>query len=436
MVNNVAFLLIGAGPASLMAGIFAARQGLDCLILEKGPQAGRKLALSGGGRGNFCNLRCWSDPACFSRPEDARRLRRMDLLFPVAELRDFMAGLGLPSKVEDNGRVFPQSDKASDLRDRLEKAYLAAGGRLLFNKNVIDIKPPESCSDGSGADSAGAHDQLFRLCCQDGSVYTAEQVLLATGGASFPRCGSDGSCLTFFQRLGLDFRPFTAALVPLRLKNKFPPDLAGLSLEKAALYYVLQKPGEKKKQVIERSGPVLWQKDGLSGPLILNCSADLYDKERLRDVRFSLLPETDSAGLSRTWAEKAVSQAKRPVRSYLREILPKRLADYIWSETGFPLELNFASLSKKQMAVLNEALLARPLIPGPAPSAEHAMASRGGLAADEINWRTMEVRRYPGLYAAGECLDIDFISGGFHLCFAFQSGRLAAESVVTGRRKS
>ena len=129
-LNTVTFLSVGAGPASLMAAVTAAKAGVPSLILEKGPEAGRKLCLSGGGRGNFCNTGCWSNLEALSRPVDKKRLRTAEELLPPEKLRHLFAAEGLPSVVEDEGRVFPKSQNASDIRDLLLNTYLKAGGRI------------------------------------------------------------------------------------------------------------------------------------------------------------------------------------------------------------------------------------------------------------------------------------------------------------------
>lgn len=420
MSNNVDFLLIGGGAAGLMAGLRAQKAGLDCLILEKGPEAGRKLCLTGGGRGNFLNTGCWSKQEAFTRAADAKRLRSMDRHFPQESIRQYFTSLGLPSKCEDHGRVFPVSEKASDTRDVLLENYLAAGGRIYYGQNISSLRPESS---GLCAES------------KDGSLFRGRQALLAVGGTSFPRTGSSGDIARFAEMLGLSYKNFSPALCPLKLSSPFPADLAGISLEEAALTYSIRPEKGRKKRRITRRGALLFTKEGLSGPLILNSSADLSEEGNFAEAELNLLPDEDENSLRQRLTEEAESKPKRLVKTYLRSLLPARLADSLWAETcrlsGAAEGLNFASLSKKQMNILLKVLLSRPVRPLDPPSAAVSMVSRGGILPDEINWRSMELRPYKGIYIAGECIDIDFISGGFQLCFAFQSGALAAYSAVS-----
>lgn len=411
MINIVSFLVIGGGAAGLMGALSAQRAGLDTVILEKGPKTGRKLAVSGGGRGNFCNTGCWRNTEALSRKEDKKRLISMDKRFPVEELRAFMAEIGVPSVTEAEGRVFPKSHKASDIGDALKKAFEKAGGRIVYGASAEYLS---KCEEG------------WEVRLADGRVYRAGKLLLASGGASYPQTGSEGDALRFFRALGLSCRAFTPALCALRLRNGFGPGLEGVSLEDAGLFYTLkQKRGERK---VRARGPVMWQKKGLSGPLILNHAADLFE-DGLESCELSFLPDETDESLAETLRAYGETYPKRQVCRYLREILPGRLADHIWqncaAKTGCREELTFAELSRQVLKELCGELLRRPLLPASPPPVEQAMASRGGLDPDELNWRTCEIKKCPGLYAAGECVDIDFISGGYHLCFAFQSGRQA-----------
>ncbi len=417
-LNTVTFLSVGAGPASLMAAVTAAKAGVPSLILEKGPEAGRKLCLSGGGRGNFCNTGCWSNLEALSRPVDKKRLRTAEELLPPEKLRHLFAAEGLPSVVEDEGRVFPKSQNASDIRDLLLNTYLKAGGRILYEH-------PAKRVESEGKD--------FRVICRNNACFKARFLLLAPGAASYPQCGSSGDALEFFDALGLKHRPFRPALSPLRLKNPFPPELEGLSLQDAALRYKMKKERGKGTVLKEKRGPVMWQRRGLSGPLILNASADLYDA-RIQDIALSFLPEENEESLKKLFNERRLHDGKKQIRRELRDLLPNRLADYLLqhllSARNLPETLNFAALSKTLEEDLIHLLLSSPLIPDSPPPLAGAMACRGGLDPDETDWRSMGIKKYPGLYAAGECMDIDFISGGYHLCFAFQSGYLAARDII------
>lgn len=420
MVNNVQFLVIGGGAAGLMAGKTAAENGIKTLIVEKGPEPGRKLNITGGGRGNFTNLRAWDDETVFSRPEDAKRLKALGRLLPVPRLRTLFHEIGVSSKEEDEGRIFPRSDKASDLTKALQKAFLKAGGSFVFNEDINKIR----CDRG-----------VFEAESMSGKLFRANNLLAASGGASYPHTGSSGSGLIFAEQLGLEYKPFGPALCSLNLREGFPARLEGISLDEAELNYELRAEKGRRSYKVSRRGPILWQKKGLSGPLILNASADLYESGRLISAELNFLPNETSDSLQESIAGYAAEFPKRRISSWLRTLLPQRPADFLYEkcfgERAADERLNFANFSKQDRHALINLLLHFPLEAAAPPPLRTAMACRGGILPDEINWRTMESKKLPGLYFAGELIDIDFISGGFHLTFAFQSGYAAAAAVCS-----
>lgn len=418
MNKSVPILIVGGGSAGLMAALAAGRIGVPALILEKGSEPGRKLAITGGGRGNFTHVKL-PDQSAFCLEENADKLLRpLSNALPPAEIRRVFAELGVSSYVDEEGRVYPKTNQAADLVEALRRGVLTSDGQIAHNQNVVKIE-----SDGAGW-----------VVSTDTAEYYADSVIVASGGASYPHTGSSGDSQRFFRSLDLRCRDFTPALAPLLLQKPFPPELEGISLPDAALTYRIK--GRRKTLDIVRRGAMLWQKRGLSGPLILNSSADFYDKDHFINgsLRLNFLPDYSLETFTDVLRSYGAENPRHSVVRFLKTKLPNRLAAYLWQDcveaSSCPETLTFANLSKQMVVTVSDILLDYPLEPAQAPPLRVAMASRGGLDPSELNLRTMAVKSRPGLYAVGECVDFDFISGGWHLTFAFQSAWLAGQAAA------
>ncbi len=429
MMNIVPILIIGGGAAGLMAGVAAARQGVPALILEKTTSVGSKLALSGGGRGNLSNVMLdnftalpdgSADPFC-SAEQALKLLRPLNQELPPRKIRSLFKELGVATYADPEGRVYPVGDKAADLTTALRQEVLKGGGKILTGQHVTEI----------------FHEEHW-IVRTDKEQFKAEAVIIATGGASYPQTGSSGEALAFFRQMDLNVSPFAPALTPLLLETPFPAELAGISLPEVTLSY--QVKGQRRKLQRQRTGPILWQKKGLSGPVVLNSSAELYDTETFvpGSLHLNFLGQMTDEGFKEALREYGQQHPKRSVRRYLEEQLPERLAQFLWttftSHAGVAEDLTFANLAKTVLHSLSQYCLSYPLTPASPPPLRVAMASRGGLLVNEVNLRTMAIKSQTGLYVAGECIDLDFISGGFHLTFAFQSGWLAGKHAALEKR--
>lgn len=435
MVKTNPIIIIGGGPAGLMAALSAGYQCVPALVLEKGPTCGRKLQITGGGRGNLTNLNLQSgwqapfptDPYC-STENAAKILRPLHTALPPSEIRKIFHNLGVETYADEEGRVYPVSNRAQDLSDALQRGVLKTGGIILTNMPVVNILT--TATDATASLQATLPDWQV---VTEREIYHTSNLIITTGGASYPQTGSTGDGNRLFAQTGLPSRPFTPALTAIIPSKPFPQEFAGITLPDVSLSYLVR--GKHKNIRRQRRGSLLFQRKGLSGPVALNSSADLSDPNRFVEgsLHLNFLPALSQDEFRQELRGFGQSHPKQQISRFLETLLPSRLASYLWAklcaEQGFATDTRFASLSTALQEALTAELLSYPLTPTSPPPIRTAMASRGGLDPAQINFRTMETKR-PGLYAAGECIDLDFVTGGFHLTFAFESGFVAGKAAA------
>ena len=434
--------IIGGGPAGLMAAISAAGQLTTArklqspggfadpaeagrvVLFEKGPRPGRKLLASGSGR---CNLTHDGELAGFlghygggekpaglpaedgSRsPGSAGRFLRTALYdFDNEALRLWMAKRSLPTEVDDNGKVFPVSGKASDVLAVLLQEAEAAGVIIRVSSGVDSL-----VRSGDGGFSLSSN----------GVSWLATAVILAAGGHSYPALGSTGDSWRLAAGLGHSIVDPGPALAPVYV-SPFPyKTCAGISLPGSTL--AIRRAG---RLVAKGFGDVLLTHGGLSGPGVLDSSRWIRpgDEVVLPLGPYGSVDEADNA----LQAACATNPA-RQVRSLLGELMPKRLAEVLLGLAGCPGETRAAQLTRACRQRLATGLGGEVFLVERLGSLEEAMASRGGVALDEVEARTMMSRLVPGFFCAGEALDVDGDTGGYNLQAAFSTGRLAGLSAV------
>lgn len=417
MVKQASVIVIGGGAAGLLAALRLRQAGLSVLLLEKNRELGKKVRITGGGRGNFCNINFTRENlqnlSITSHPRADKILRTMVENQSIEGLRAYFHDLGVPSQVEDLGRVFPVSQKASDLVEALESAYKKLGGTVVYEEEVVRIE----------------NNERFHLQTHKGNHYSSTMLLLACGGNTYPATGSTGDGAKLLEPLGIRHKPFSPAMQILNLQSNFSSSLQGIRVENVCFTYQIKL--EKKPQTLTRMGDLLFMNKGLSGPLALSSTADLYDP--------NYIPNSLSINFLNGVEDFLESEnpSRREVRTLLRQYLPQGLVDQLWPtfciKQDIPHDLQFAHFSKANREALYGYLSQYTAEPGARPKQE-AMSARGGIEKHAINFRTMALKAIPNLYVAGECIDFDFISGGYHLSFAYLSGALAADAIITQLR--
>lgn len=385
-----------------MAAIFAARAGAPVVLLERTRKGGKKIVVSGGGRCNV--LPSVVDPSRFVTASSPRVLRRILDSWPISEQRAFFEhDLGIPIRLEpETGKLFPVSNRATDVRDGLVEAARQSGAEVRFDALVTGLTPT---ADGWRVSVDGADDLHARA------------VILATGGLSVPNTGSDGFGLRAADALGHRVEPTYPALTPLTAEGAPHADLSGVSLD-----VTVRAP--KRNVGIETHGGFLFTHRGYSGPTVLDVS-HLTTLSRLADEeRQPVLvqwADLDAEG----WDAALREPGPGTVLADLRRALPSRLADVLLAEADVPADRNRADLRRDERLRLVRVLTEYPLPWTGDEGYKKAEVTGGGVGLGEIDAQTMESRRSPGLFLCGEVLDAFGPIGGHNFFWAWATGRLA-----------
>ncbi len=394
--------VIGAGAAGTMAAILAGRGGADVTLLERTRDGGRKILISGGGRCNVLPSRV--DEARFVTDSSPNTLRRIIRSWPLAEQIAFFQGdLGIPLVHEEESlKMFPASHKARDVRDGLLSCAVGSGVRILMDVAVADVVP------ASGR---------WQVHCDDGRVITSDAVIVATGGLSVPNTGSDGRGLTILRQLGHTIHPTYAALTPITVEPNAFTELAGISLPVT----VSAKSG---KDSARASGGFLFTHRGYSGPSVLDVShvavrARASGKPRATlTVRWTALDDEQ-------WQARLAPHGARTVGGAVRLEVPERLAAVLIERAGVdPLRV-LSELRRAERLRLIDTLVRGELPWAGDEGYKKAEVMGGGVSLAEIDPRTMESRRHPGLFLCGEVLDAFGPIGGYNFLWAWCTGRAA-----------
>ncbi len=403
--------VIGAGPAGLIAAIFAAEAGSSTAIIEANTSAGRKLLLTGAGR---CNLTHQAEPAEIVREfgDKGRFLSYCLYQYPPKYVQEFFTGLGLGLKIEKDGCVFPASDRASDVRDVLVNRAKKLGVRFLYGKRVGGIDRQEG---------------TFVIRTVKETVY-AEKLIVATGGLSWPKTGSTGDGYRFAQQFGHTIVEARASLVPLVIREDWLGQLAGTAVEDVR---VSAKINNKK---ITTAGAIIFTDYGIGGPAVLNMSRHLtgYLPAGRKPISISLdlAPKLSEAELEKQVTVLLTANPKKKVVNVLSEFVPKRLSAELCGQVGCGDELAAGQLEKDVRRKLVRILKALPLsVVGTRPIDE-ATVTRGGVNVSEIKPKTMESKICPDLFFAGEVIDADGPCGGYNLQMCWSTGALAGSSAA------
>lgn len=409
-VDDVA--VIGAGAAGLMTALFAARSGPRVLLLESSSRPGAKIRISGGGRCNVLpNTMTLED---FQSEGSAAAMRNVLFSWELERVRAFFEeDLGVPLVCESNGKLFPRSGRSKDVVEAFLSAIHRAGVDLRADSRVTELLPGQRSSRTD-----------FRIRLANGRTLEVPKVVLATGGRSLPKTGSDGAGYGLARQLGHTIRPTRPALVPLLAEDPGWGTLSGVSLP---VTLTAIREGEVLDQ---RTGDFLFTHSGFSGPVVLDISSWVTGEAALPKTR--VLAHFGGSGVP--W--EAILSAGGPgtVVQRLREFLPRRLADRIPSLAGVPGETRASALPRRERAKLVEHLTRCDLgIRGHEGYAK-AEVTAGGVPLEEVHLSTLESRLVPGLYFAGEILDVTGRIGGFNFHWAWVTGRKAGLAIGEATR--
>ncbi len=403
-------VVVGAGAAGLMAAIHAAERGVGrTLVFERSRDGGRKILISGGGRCNVLPSRL--DPADFVTASSPNSLRKLLLSWPLAEQRRYFEKvLDIPLALEEEtGKLFPVSNKARHVRDRLVEAARDHGADFHFEHSVEGLRQDP--------------DGLWTLDVTPMGTVRSRAVLLATGGLSVPATGSDGTGLRILEGLGHTIHDLYPALTPLTADPPPHGELAGISLD-----VTMTAPRAPRRPTVR--GGFLFTHRGWSGPTVLNLShiAIRGEGEGLLEVRWS--HESAEEWDRRLRDAGQEEGASVPVGGFVRRALPQRLADRLLHEAGVPPETPLARFPRADRERLSALLGAYPLPWTGDEGYRKAEVTGGGLALAEVHPKRLESRSHPGLFLAGELLDAFGPIGGYNFAWAWATGRMAGRGAA------
>ncbi len=406
-------IVVGGGPAGLMAAGQAALGGAPTTLLEKMNLPGRKLRITGKGRCNLTNV-APLDNFITHFGDNGRFLRQAFSRFFSEDLIAFLDQLGVSTVTERGGRVFPASEDAGEVVDALVRWVTQQRVTLLTETGVSKVL--RQGERVTGVETAR------------GQVLKADAVILATGGASYPGTGSTGDGYRMAELLGHTVVPIRPALVPLETAGDIAPRLQGLSLRNVTVQ--VQVDG---RQEATEFGEMLFTHFGVSGPLVLTLSKCAVDALRLgRRVALSidLKPALDEKKLDARLLRDLDAHGKRQFQTLLKGLLPAKLIPLCIEGTGIPADKVGHQITSDERGRLRLWLKELRLeVTGHRPLRE-AIITAGGIATREVDPRTMASRLVPGLYFAGEVLDIDADTGGYNLQAAFSTGWVAGRAAA------
>ena len=409
--EKIKVLVIGAGPAGMMAAGAAAENGADVIIVEKNQRVGRKLAITGKGRCNITNF-CDNETFIAHVTANPRFLYSAINRFSCYDTVAFFEDRGLATKVERGNRVFPVSDKAMDVVDTLYE-YLTELGIQIVHQEVKGLLIENGTVKG------------VRLQDRD---LLADKVIVTCGGMSYRATGSTGDGYTFAKSAGHTITPLLPSLVPLTAEDEDIPELQGLSLKNVRLSVI---DNTTDKEIYSDMGEMLFTHFGVSGPLVLSASAHMRAMSPGRYTAYiDLKPALDDFTLDKRILRDFAEFANKDIINSLGKLLPKKLIPIIIDRAGIAqhTKCNTVTASQRQ-SLLSQIKHFSVKIHAFRPINE-AIVTHGGVDVKDIDPRSMESKLISGLYFAGEVLDLDAYTGGFNLQIAYCTGRLAGESAA------
>jgi predicted Rossmann fold flavoprotein len=409
--------IVGAGAAGLATAIFTRRfsRSRSVVLLDGARAPGAKILVSGGSRCNVTNATVTEHDFCGGRPSVIRRVLRA---FPVGDTIAFFREIGVGLHEEAGGKLFPDTNRARDVLTALLRETDAVGAQLCAGQLVTDVvrlKPDTT-------DSAG-----FRVVTDRGEV-RASVIVLATGGQSLPKSGSDGAGFAIASRLGHTIEPTTPALAPLVLDAADPvhASVSGVSQDVELAVWI------DGAIAVRATGSMLWTHFGISGPVALNVSRHwLRARAEGRPVAItaSFRPGARFDEVDADWQRRAIANPKASVHTTLASILPASVAAAILRQLALDGSATLAHLARDDRRRLSRALVEFPLPVTGSRGYTYAEATAGGIALTEIDAGTMASRVCPGLFCVGEILDVDGRIGGFNFQWAWSSGFVAGRAL-------
>lgn len=407
-------VVIGAGAAGMIAAGLAAKRGLSVNLIERNERPGRKIMITGKGRCNLTND-CELEEFMDSVPTGGKFLYGSFSRFPSRKVMAFFEQLGVPVKVERGKRAFPQSDKASDIVDALH-SFVKNSGVHTIHGRVKKLLTQNGEVQG--------------VLLENGKIFEARNVIVCTGGKSYPLTGSTGDGYEFAKQAGHTVTELRPSLIPIETVEQWPRELQGLSLRNVTLEVIDKK---RRRQIFKELGEMLFTHFGITGPLVLSASSHMRDMKILSsglyEIKIDMKPALSNEQLDSRLQRDLLKYANRNFENSLHDLLPSKLIPVFVKLSGIPSEEKSNQITKAQRNAVVNLLKGLELTAKSFRPIEEAVVTSGGVKLSEVNPSTMESKLVKGLYFAGEILDADAYTGGFNLQIAFSTGYTAGESV-------
>lgn len=405
-------IVIGGGPAGMIAAITASKYGNDVILFEKMRSVGRKLSITGKGR---CNITNGIDISEFMNniPGNPKFMYSAFHEFSNKDIINFFHSIGVETKIERGERVFPQSDSAMEVVDKLKKVMDKCKVKVIVNTTIQEIVVEEGLVKGVKADK----------------FYEAEKVILATGGLSYPTTGSTGDGYEMVKKLGHTITPLRGSLVPIETYES--KELQGLSLKNVKISIM-----DDTKEVYSDFGEMLFTHFGVSGPIVLSASAhilrikDVENKMKNKKVKLivDLKPALSEEKLEQRLIRDFEKNSRKQFKNCFNDLLPSKLIPYIIKLSKINEQKQIDQLTKLERKTLVDLFKNLEFTLKKFRPIEEAIVTAGGINVKEINSKTMESKLVSGLFFAGEIIDVDAYTGGFNLQIAWSTGYVAGKN--------
>lgn len=413
--------VIGGGPAGLMSAYWASKNGNQVTLFEKNEKLGKKIYITGKGRCNFTND-VPPDEFLQNVVRGEKFLRGAIYSFSSQKTIEFFEEYGLSVKIERGNRAFPSSDHASDVTKTLEKACKSVGVDVHLNEKVEKIR---FLDENNIAMSNIIPMSRIVLLKTNQAEYEFDEVIVATGGLSYPTTGSTGDGYIFARNVGHTVSDLKCGLCGLNLHGEDFKELQGLTLKNVRLTV---KSGQK--TVYSEFGEMLFTHFGISGPIVLSASS-VINRMQLQNllVSLDLKPALDEQTLDKRLLREFENYKNKQIYNVLGELLPQKLIAYVLKTSGVSAKKVVNAVTKEERLNIVKTLKNLPLKIKSLRGFEEAIITSGGISLSEINPKTMESKKIKGLRFCGEVLDVDAFTGGFNMQIAFATGYLAGSTI-------
>lgn len=409
-------IVIGGGPAGMMAAGAAAERGHNVKLIEQNKILGKKLLITGKGRCNLTNACDDVETLIQNVPTNGNFLYSAFYTFSNTSVIDFFNKLGVETKVERGNRVFPASDRSSDIVEALRN-YIIKNNVEIINDRVDSILTVNDNSDEKN--------KISGVICNNRGKIFADGIIVATGGMSYQKTGSTGDGYFWAEELGHTITEIRPSLVPVEVKEGWIQDVLGLTLKNISI----KVKNSKNKTVYTDFGEMMFAHFGLTGPVILSASAHMKNiKSEQYTIELDLKPGLNEKQLDERVLRDFSENLNKDFKNSLNKLIPKKLIDPVIEMSGIDPFKKVNSITKSERTSLVDLLKCIKFNVVDFCPIEQAIVTSGGINVKEINPSTMESKIVDGLFFAGEIIDVDAYTGGFNLQIAFSSGFLAGSS--------